>query len=62
MRPIVRDLLRATAAKQVPRRDWYASATFRIRILIYLSLWFMAHQPVTYEMKHESAQSLIRIG
>ena len=22
----------------------------------------MAHQPVTYEMKHESAQSLIRIG
>ena len=54
------DLFKATAAKQIPKRDRYASVISKLKLSNMNSEIFvllrMTHQPGTYEMKYENAQ------
>ena len=58
----MRDLVIATSAKQVPRRDWYASAISKLRFsntnLKIVLLWHMTHQPGTYQISRGDCSAL----
>ena len=56
----VRDLFIATTAKEIPRRDWLASAISKLKFsntnLKMFFPWCMIHWQGTYEMKYRNTQ------